>query len=149
VALAARKGIALPRGCKSSLARCRVFLDAEAGPAASRTAAPGADRGLRPPSAAMLRYARTLAAERGLDCPPEIETQFEACRRFLDAHAAPTGTGSSARQARPGPVKTTPGGAAGKGVGKGVGKESGKGAGNGAGKAAGRPRRRAAGRGTS
>jgi len=152
VALAARKGIALPRGCKSSLARCRVFLDAEAGPAASRTAAPGADRGLRPPSAAMLRYARTLAAERGLDCPAEIETQFEACRRFLDAHAAPTGTGSTARQARPGPVETTPGGAAGKGVGKGIGKaagkESGKGAGNGAGKAAGRPRRRAAGRGT-
>mgnify|MGYP002653616656 CR=1 FL=1 len=112
VALAARKGIPLPRGCKSSLARCRAFLDAEAGPAASRTAAPGAAGGPRAPSAAMLRYARTLAAERGLDCPPEVETQFEACRRFLDAQAAPTRTGPTARQARPGPVKPTPGGAA-------------------------------------
>ncbi|MCI9881412.1 MULTISPECIES: type IA DNA topoisomerase [Methylobacterium] len=102
VSLAARKGIALPRGCKSSLARCRAFLDAEAGPAAARAGAPG---GARPPSAAMLRYARSLAAERGLDCPPEIETQFEACRRFLDAHAASAPTGRAARQARPGPAE--------------------------------------------
>jgi DNA topoisomerase-3 len=109
VSLAARKGLALPRGCKSSLARCRAYLDAEAGPAASRAAMPGAADGPRPPSAAMLRYARRLAAERGLDCPPEIETQFAACRGFLDAHAAPAAagapTGRAARQARPGPAK--------------------------------------------
>ncbi|MGU3362798.1 DNA topoisomerase [Methylobacterium sp. M6A4_1b] len=102
VSLAARKGIALPRGCKSSLARCRAFLDAEAGPAATRMAPAG---GARPPSAAMLRYARSLAAERGLDCPPEIETQFEACRGFLDAHAASVQTGRAARQAKPEPAK--------------------------------------------
>ncbi|KQT78615.1 DNA topoisomerase [Methylobacterium sp. Leaf465] len=147
VALAARKGIPLPRGCKSSLARCRAFLDAEAGPAASRTAAPGAAGGPRAPSAAMLRYARTLAAERGLDCPPEVETQFEACRRFLDAQAAPTRTGPTARQARPGPVKQTPGGAAGRGLAKAAGKEAGRGIAKEAGTAAGRPRRRTAGRG--
>lgn len=143
VALAARKGVPLPRGCKSSLARCRAFLDAEAGPAASRAAGPGADAGPRAPSAAMLRYARTLAAERGLDCPPEIETQFEACRRFLDAHAAPTRTGPGARQARPGPVKPTPG----KGIARTAGQGAGKAAVKGVGKGAGRPRRTAAGRG--
>ena len=37
----------------------------------------------------MLAYARRLAEQRGMACPPEVETQFDACRRFLDAHAEP------------------------------------------------------------
>ncbi|MCJ2035792.1 type IA DNA topoisomerase [Methylobacterium sp. J-068] len=93
VSLAARKGVALPRGCRSSLVRCRAFLDAHAGPRAPGDAA--AVRGAaRPPSAAMLAYARRLAAERGLACPPEIETRFDVCREFLDAHAAPKASDS-------------------------------------------------------
>jgi DNA topoisomerase III len=55
MSLAERKGVPLPRGCKSSLARCRAFLDAHAGPRAETPAATGAGR---PPSEAMVRYAR-------------------------------------------------------------------------------------------
>ncbi|MGU3538902.1 type IA DNA topoisomerase [Methylobacterium sp. A54F] len=88
VALAERKGVRLPRGCKSSISVCRAFLDAEAGPRAPQPAG-AADPGAgRPPSAAMLRYARSLAEQKGVACPPDLETSFDACRRFLDAHAA-------------------------------------------------------------
>ena len=98
VSLAARKGVPLPRGCKSNLARCRAFLDAQAGPRSEPGAGTGKGNGNgnangkdgeRLPSAAMLAYARRLAEQRGMACPPEVETQFDACRRFLDAHAEP------------------------------------------------------------
>jgi DNA topoisomerase III len=84
--LAERKGVTLPRGCKSSISICRTFLDTHAGPRAlqeERTDRAGTPRA---PSAAMLSYARTLAKQRGIPCPPDTETSFEACRRFLDAH---------------------------------------------------------------
>ncbi|WP_010685789.1 hypothetical protein [Methylobacterium mesophilicum] len=86
--LAERKGVKLPRGCKSSISVCRAFLDTHAEPRVpqERDADQSRDRGT--PSAAMLKYAHNLAQQRGITCPPEAETDFDACRRFLDAHAA-------------------------------------------------------------
>jgi DNA topoisomerase-3 len=104
VSLAARKGVPLPRGCKSSLARCRAFLDAHAG----ARAAEGPKGAERAPSPAMLAYARRLAEARGLDCPPEVEARFEACRRFLDAHAAGAGAGEPAGRPVKRPAKRQP-----------------------------------------
>ena len=47
----------------------------------------------------MLSYARSLAERRGIPRPPETETDFHACRRFIDAHVSQPqqrpGTGSS------------------------------------------------------
>lgn len=86
VSLAERKGVTLPRGCKSSISICRSFLDTHAGPRVPQTDSAGEPRDRRIPSAAMLRYARSLAEQRGVPCPPETETDFDACRRFLDAH---------------------------------------------------------------
>ena len=96
VSLAARKGVTLPRGCKSSMSVCRAFLDAHAGPRAQPEDSAGQPGQPRVPSAAMLGYARSLAAARGINCPPETETDFDACRRFLDAHAAAPQRGSGA-----------------------------------------------------
>ncbi|UYW29016.1 DNA topoisomerase [Methylorubrum extorquens] len=87
VSLAERKGVRLPRGCKSSISVCRTFLDSHAGPRASQ-AAPGSEPDApRAPSEAMVRYARSLAEQQSIVCPPEVETNFDACRRFLDARA--------------------------------------------------------------
>ncbi|WP_052955023.1 type IA DNA topoisomerase [Microvirga vignae] len=86
--LAARKGVKLPRGLKSNGAICRAFLDQHA---PARSSEPGEHRpqnGSRPPTEAMVRYARALAQEYGIECPPEITTDFAACRAFLDAHAS-------------------------------------------------------------
>jgi DNA topoisomerase-3 len=85
--LAARKGVKLPRGLKSNGAICRAFLDQHA---PARSSEPGERRpqnGPRPPSEAMVRYARALAEQNGVECPPEVTTDFAACRAFLDAHA--------------------------------------------------------------
>jgi DNA topoisomerase-3 len=35
----------------------------------------------------MVRYARALAEQNGVKCPPEVTTDFAACKAFLDAHA--------------------------------------------------------------
>jgi DNA topoisomerase-3 len=86
--LAARKGVRLPRGLKSNGAICRAFLDQHA---PARSSEPGELRpqnGSRPPSEAMVRYAQALAEEHGVECPPEITTDFAACRAFLDNHAS-------------------------------------------------------------
>jgi DNA topoisomerase-3 len=86
--LAARKGVKLPRGLKSNGAICWAFLDQHA---PARSSEPGEHRpqnGSRPPSEAMVRYARALAAEHGVECPPRITTDFAACRAFLDAYAS-------------------------------------------------------------
>lgn len=98
--LAAREGKRLPRGCKSSARVCRAFLDAHAGPRAPRPDATAPPNEVRPPSAAMLRYARSLAEQQGVACPPEAEASFEACRRFLDVHAPKTQQGAG-EQSRP------------------------------------------------
>ncbi|MCJ2117060.1 DNA topoisomerase [Methylobacterium sp. J-001] len=88
VSLAERKGVKLPRGCKSNISVCRAFLDTHAGPRAPQNDGVSQPGHQRVPSAAMLSYARGLAEQRGITCPPEIETNFDACRRFLDAHAS-------------------------------------------------------------
>ncbi|MEH3146616.1 MAG: DNA topoisomerase [Methylobacterium frigidaeris] len=89
--LAARKGLRLPRGLKSDGAICRAFLDEHAGARGGeerRETAREGDASTRAPSPAMLRYAAALARQKNLAAlPPEIETDFAACRRFLDAHA--------------------------------------------------------------
>ena len=104
VSLAERKGVKLPRGCKSSVSVCRAFLDSHSGPRAPRQDAEGHADTDRPPSAAMLRYAQSLAEEQGIACPPEATTSFEACRRFLDAHASQTARQGRSRQS---PVSRT------------------------------------------
>ncbi|PVE24907.1 DNA topoisomerase [Microvirga sp. KLBC 81] len=87
-ALAARKGVKLPRGLKSNSAICRAFLDQHAPARSSEPVEHRPRNGPRPPSEAMVRYARALAEEHGMECPPEITTDFAACRAFLDAHAS-------------------------------------------------------------
>ncbi|TXN06627.1 DNA topoisomerase [Methylobacterium sp. WL103] len=90
VSLAERKGVRLPRGCKSSSSACRTFLDTHAGaraPQAEQGSGLGASR---TPSDAMVRYARSLAERQGIVCPPDVETDFDACRRFLDSRAPET-----------------------------------------------------------
>jgi DNA topoisomerase-3 len=100
VSLAERKGVKLPRGCKSSISVCRSFLDIHAGPRTPhQDDGAGRPRDRRIPSEAMLSYARSLAERRGIPRPPETETDFDACRRFIDAHVSQPqqrpGTGSS------------------------------------------------------
>ncbi|WP_407527764.1 DNA topoisomerase [Methylobacterium oryzisoli] len=99
-ALAARKGVRLPRGLKTSAATCRAFLDAHA----ERREAPPSGAS-RPPTPAMLRFAQSLARDKALDgLPAEVETDYAACRRFLDAHAPRAGEAESGgkSRARPG-----------------------------------------------
>jgi DNA topoisomerase-3 len=89
--------VKLPRGLKSHGAICRAFLDQHA---PARSLGSGEHRpqnGPRPPSEAMVRYAQALAEEQGIECPPEITTDFAACRAFLDEHASRKATKSSAR----------------------------------------------------
>jgi DNA topoisomerase-3 len=95
--IAARKGLKLPRGLKSNGAICRAFLDQHA---PARQSGPGEHKpqnGARPPSEAMVRYARTLAEEHGVEVPPGITTDFAACKAFLDEHASRKATRSKAR----------------------------------------------------
>ncbi|MFE1601283.1 type IA DNA topoisomerase [Methylobacterium sp. ID0610] len=95
-ALAARKGVRLPRGLKQDAAICRRFLDAHAEP--REAVAPGT---ARPPTPAMRRYAEALAREKGLDgLPDDAATDFAACRRFLDAQGASKPAGREPRPAR-------------------------------------------------
>ncbi|MCJ2088126.1 hypothetical protein MKK88_19375 [Methylobacterium sp. E-005] len=84
----------LPRGCKSSISVCRAFLDIHAGARAPQEGNTDQSRERRTPSAAMLGYAHSLAEQRGISCPPEAEIDFDACRRFLDAHATRPQRGS-------------------------------------------------------
>jgi DNA topoisomerase-3 len=88
ISLAARKGLKLPRGLKSNGAICRAFLDQHAPTRSLESGEHQPQNGSRPPSEAMLRYARVLAEEHGVECPPEIATDFAACRAFLDEHAS-------------------------------------------------------------
>ena len=101
--LAARKGLKLPRGLKSNAAICRAFLDQHAPARSSEAGEHRPQNGPRPPSEAMVRYARALAEEHGVECPPEIATDFAACRAFLDEHAS-----RQATTAEDGSKTTTP-----------------------------------------
>jgi DNA topoisomerase III len=86
--IAARKGLKLPRGLKSNGAICRAFLDQHAPARSSESGEHRPQNDSRPPSEAMVRYARALAEEHGVACPPQITTDFAACRAFLDEHAS-------------------------------------------------------------
>ncbi|AWB23902.1 DNA topoisomerase [Methylobacterium currus] len=94
--LAARKGIPLPPEATRDAGACRVFLNTHAGP----KAAPAGDGATRAPTPAMLRFAASLARAKRLEAlPPEIETDFNACRAFLDAHAGGDGSRSGGKTA--------------------------------------------------
>jgi DNA topoisomerase-3 len=102
--LAKRKGLKLPRGLKSNGAICRAFLDQHAASRSPRHSEPGTANGAsKRPSEAMLRYARSLAQERGIECAAEVIADFSACKAFLDEHAPKANGpkhGRIARQAR-------------------------------------------------
>ncbi|GAB6843702.1 DNA topoisomerase [Methylorubrum rhodinum] len=106
VSLAERKGLRLPRGCKSSISVCRTFLDGHAGPRAAQAGSITDSGAERTPSEAMVRYARSLAEQHGIAYPANLASSFDVCRRFLDAHA-PQGqprmseTQRSARKLKP------------------------------------------------
>jgi DNA topoisomerase-3 len=84
--IAAQRGLKMPRGLKSHSAICRAFLDQHA-PARSSERGKPAPTGPRPPSEAMVRYARSLAEQEGIECPPAAIADFVACRAFLDEHS--------------------------------------------------------------
>ncbi|WP_336491398.1 type IA DNA topoisomerase [Methylobacterium nigriterrae] len=104
VSLAQRKGLTLPRGCKSSISICRAFLDAHAGPRVSQTPQAGEaeqEGEERAPTLAMLHYAQSLAQQRGIPCPPAVEASFAECRRFLDTYADASRPERTSEPARP------------------------------------------------
>lgn len=85
--LAAQRGLKLPRGLKTNSAICRTFLDQHAPQRSSGPATATPPTGPRPPSEAMVRYARSLAEQKGIECPPTVLADFAACRTFLDEHS--------------------------------------------------------------
>jgi DNA topoisomerase III len=96
--IAARKGLKLPRGLKSNGAICRAFLDQHAPAQSSGSGEHRPQNGPRPPSEAMVRYARALAEEHGVECPPVITMDFASCRAFLDEHASRKATKAGTRK---------------------------------------------------
>jgi DNA topoisomerase-3 len=85
--IAAQRGLKLPRGLKTNSAICRTFLDQHAPQRSSGPAKAAPQTGPRPPSEAMVRYARSLAEQKGIECPPGVLADFAACRTFLDEHS--------------------------------------------------------------
>ncbi|WP_457094071.1 type IA DNA topoisomerase [Microvirga sp. P5_D2] len=88
--IAAQRGLKLPRGLKSNSATCRAFLDQHAPPRSPEAGKPAPQTGPRPPSEAMVRFARSLAEQQGIECPPAVLAGFAACRAFLDEHSRNT-----------------------------------------------------------
>ena len=88
--IAARRGLKLPRGLKSNSAICRAFLDQHAPLRSSAPAQAVPHAGPRPPTEAMVRYARSLAEQQGIECPPALTAEFAVCRAFLDEHSRKT-----------------------------------------------------------
>jgi DNA topoisomerase-3 len=85
--IASQRGLKLPRGLKTNSAICRAFLDQHAPQRSSGTAGAAPQTSPRPPSEAMARYARSLAEQKGIECPPSVLADFVACRTFLDEHS--------------------------------------------------------------
>jgi DNA topoisomerase III len=85
--IAAQRGLKLPRGLKTNSAICRTFLDQHAPQRSSGLAKAAPQTGPRPPSEAMMRYAQSLAEQKGIECPPAVLADFAACRTFLDEHS--------------------------------------------------------------
>ncbi|PIK73538.1 hypothetical protein CS379_07855 [Methylobacterium frigidaeris] len=103
--LAARKGIPLPPEATREVGACRVFLNTHAGP----KLAPAGEGGTRPPTPAMLRFAASLAREKRIEAlPPEVETDFAACRAFLDAHAGGDGKAGDSKAGKAAPAREAP-----------------------------------------
>jgi DNA topoisomerase-3 len=86
--IAAQRGLKLPRGLKTNSAICRTFLDQHAPQRSTEPARAAQQNGLRPPTEAMARYARSLAEQKGIECPPTVLADFTACRTFLDEHSS-------------------------------------------------------------
>jgi DNA topoisomerase-3 len=86
--IAAKRGLKLPRRLKTDSAICRTFLDQHAPQRSFGPPKVAPQAGPRPPSEAMARYARSLAEQKGVDCPPAVLADFAACRAFLDEHSA-------------------------------------------------------------
>ncbi len=53
------------------------------------------------PTEKMLGFARGLARARNLDLPASVETDYAACKSFLDAHAPSRSPSASSRRPRP------------------------------------------------
>jgi DNA topoisomerase-3 len=107
--IAARKGVKLPRGLKSNGAICRAFLDRHAPSRSQQAGAPqGTNGSSRAPSEAMLRFAQALADERGIACPPEVSTDFAACKAFLDERAPQRMKGGRAEHRSAAPRRRSP-----------------------------------------
>jgi DNA topoisomerase-3 len=85
--IATQRGLKLPRGFKTDSSICRTFLDQHAPQRSSGPAGSAQQTGPRPASEAMARYARSLAAQKGIECPPAVLADFAACRTFLDEHS--------------------------------------------------------------
>jgi DNA topoisomerase III len=88
--IAAQRGLKLPRGLKTNSAICRTFLDQHAPQRSSGLSGAAPQTGPRSPSEAMVRYARSLAEQQGIECPPAVLADFAACRTFLDQHSPKT-----------------------------------------------------------
>ena len=78
-------------------------------PGGTTPTGPAGGAATRPPTERMLGFARSLARERKLDLPEGAETDYDACRRFLDAHAParPSG-GAGGRRSRPAARRPAP-----------------------------------------
>ncbi|MBM1169340.1 type IA DNA topoisomerase [Microvirga arabica] len=86
--IAAQRGLKLPRGLKTNSAICRTFLDQHAPQRSSGPARAAQQNGPRPPTDAMARYARSLAEQKGIECPPDVLADFATCRTFLDEYSS-------------------------------------------------------------
>jgi DNA topoisomerase-3 len=86
--IAAQRGLKLPRGLKTNSAICRTFLDQHAPQRSSGPARAAQQNGPRPPTDAMARYARSLAEQKGIECPPTVLADFATCRTFLDEYSS-------------------------------------------------------------
>src|SRR4051812_24476600 len=90
------RGAAAPRAGKGRARRA----DPGQVPGGTTPADPAGGAGPRPPTERMLGFARSLARERRLDLSAEAETDYDACRRFLDAHAPIRPAGDAERRSR-------------------------------------------------
>lgn len=72
---------AVPRGTRAPGTPSREGNPAREGGAQSNTRST--------PTTKMLEFARSVSEQLGLEMPAEVETSFDACREFLDAHPLP------------------------------------------------------------
>src|SRR5689334_22863348 len=90
------RGVAAPRAGKGRARRA----DPGQVPGGTTPTGPAGGAATRPPTDRMLGFARSLARARRLDLPEGAETDYDTCRRFLDAHAQPRPSGGAGRRSR-------------------------------------------------